>query len=139
MTTTQIEAALNKYLVESLEGPHDITVIENINLKSFDGLTKWVVIDTLANSLEPGQPKQLFFLHVSNQNGLKNSNLILAETVDQVLEVVEQGTRIDVYDLVSQVVIGEMEIVEISLSPVYEHRNGGAFRSITIGIAYSGR
>lgn len=139
MTLSQIESSFFKYLYETLQTPLGITVIESINLKNFDGFTKWVVIDSLSNSLEPGQPKQLFFLHISVQKGLKNENVLLTQTVDAVLNVVDTGTRMDVYDLTTRQVIGEMEITERSLSPVYEHRNGGAFRSLTIGIAYSGR
>lgn len=133
--TSDVEASFHRHLYETLEVPLGIKIFESVNQVSFDKYTKWVVIDTLTNILG-AEPKQLFFVHVATQKGLKNEKSELLALVDSVMVILEQGTRINMYAASTGLEIGEMEICDLSLSPVLQHPGGGAFRSFTVALVY---
>lgn len=137
MNLGNIEASFFRYLYEQLEVPHGVSILEDINLEDFEGYTKWVVIDSLTNPLGPA-PKQLYFLHIAVQKGLKNGKVDLINLCDLVDSVVNEGTEIQVYDVETEEAVGVMTVSETSLSPVMAHFSGGMFRSMTVGIVYVG-
>jgi len=135
MTLTDVEASFFRYLYEQLEVPLGIRVFEDITLEEYADLEKWVVIETLTN-ITGYQPKQLYFIHMATQNNGKRSKEVLIRLVDQVMQVINKGTTIVVYDYDDGQEIGGMEVQETSLSPVMPHFSGGAFRSLTVGVTY---
>jgi len=136
MKLANVEASLLKYLKENLT-PSGIKVFESIYLQDFTNFTKWVVVDSLSNNLRE-QPKQLYFIHCAIQKGAANSNALLVELLDTVHVFLEAGTRIDIYDVISEDLVGEMEIVDVRLNPLVQHAGGGMMRSFAIGICYEG-
>jgi hypothetical protein len=136
MKLENVEASLFRYLYEQLEVVHGIRLMEAINLDNFDDLAEWVVVAPLSNVLG-FQPKQLFFLHAAVQKVGDDESIRLARLVDKVLSVMDQGTRIDAYDVATGELTGEMEVSDMSISPVLRHASGGSFRSITIGVVYA--
>lgn len=136
MTLTDIEASFFRYLYEQLEVPYGIRVFEDITLEAYDGLQKWVVIESLTNPTGP-QPKQLYFLHLATQKNGKYSKEELIRLVDRAISVIDKGTTIVVYDYDTGLEIGGMEVCETSLSPVMPHFSGGAFRTLTVGVTYA--
>lgn len=135
INTSDVEASFHRHLYETLEVPLGIKIFESVNQVSFDKYTKWVVIDTLTNILG-AEPKQLFFVHVATQKGMKNEKSELSALVDSVMVILEVGTRINRYDATTGVEVSEMEISDLSLSPILQHPGGGAFRSFTVGLVY---
>ena len=136
MLLQNVEDSFLRYLYEKLEVAQGIKVFESINIVDFTSFTKWVVIDTLTNSTSE-QPKQLYFLHIATQKGLKNEKAILTSLVDTVMAIVKKYSDIPVYDTTSGLQIGGMMVSETSLSAVMQHVTGGNFRSITLGVVYS--
>lgn len=130
-----LEASLQRYLYTNLELAKSIKVFESVNQVDFTSFTKWVVIDTLTNNLG-AEPKQLIFLHIATQKGLKNEKAELTKLVDTVLGIIDFGFRIDVYSYTTGLVIGEMEVSDASLSAVMQHPGGGAFRTLSLGLVY---
>lgn len=137
MRISDIESSLYKKLYDSLEVPFGIKVVENITYVDFTTYNAWLVIDTLTHTTG-SVPKALYFLHIASKDGNYNDVQILNRLVDKVLDVVNQGARIDVFDDSSGALIGEMEVCESSLSPVIKHPNGGNYRSLTVGLVYAG-
>lgn len=136
MRLADIESSFLRHLYENLEVASGIKIFEHTNQIDFTTFTRWVVLDTLSNSLG-NQPKQLWFVHCAVQKGLKHEKAELTSLVDTVLDVVDQGTRFMIYDDEGTGdPIGEMEVCEASLSPVLQHAGGGSFRSITVGLVY---
>lgn len=136
MTLTDVEASFYRYLYENLEVPYDIRILEDITLQEYDGLSKWVVIDSLPNTLGV-QPKQMYFLHIATQKAMKNAKEELLRLVDQVLAVIKLNTVITVYNYDTGEEIGGMLVSERSLGPVMPHFSGGTFRSLTVGVVYA--
>lgn len=137
MDLASVEASFYRYLYEQLTIPHDVPVLEDINLTDFEGYSKWVVIDSLTNPLGPA-PKQLYFLHIAIQKGLKNGKVELIRLVDLVDSIVNEGTEIQVYDSTTADPIGVMTVSETQIGPVLLHFSGGMFRSMSVGIGYVG-
>ena len=136
MTITNVEVSFYRYLYEQLEVPYGIKLFESTNLTDFSECEEWVVVDPLSNPLGQ-QPKQLYFLHAAVQKGGAEERLQLSRLVDKVVATVEQGSRIDVYDYDTELIVGEMEICEVSMSPIMQHTSGGSYRSITLGVVYA--
>jgi hypothetical protein len=136
MKLTDVEASFFRYLYENLEVTDGIKVLEDINLQDFSGMVRWVVVDSLSNRLGP-QPVQLYFLHIAVQKQGALAKAALVELVNKVVEVIDEGTSITVYDYATGLEIGEMEVSETSLSPVMPHFSGGTFRSMTVGVVYA--
>lgn len=136
MTLTQIEASFFRYLYEELEVGLGIQVLEDINLRDFTGMSRWVVVDTLSNK-QGEQPKQIFFLHIATQEQGAKAKEVLTALTDSVTEAVNPGVAIPVYNTLTGLEIGGMEVSETSLSPVMPHASGGLFRSLTVGIVYA--
>ena len=130
-----LEASFFRYLYETLEVAHGVTILDDITLRDYDGLSKWVVIDSLTNNIGP-QPKQLYFLHIAVQKGGENEKDDLIRLVDLVMQVIYYGAAIPVYSYASGEVIGGTQVVETSLSPVMPHFSGGKYRSMTVGLVY---
>lgn len=137
MNTASVESSLFKYLYEKLEDPFEIKIVENIAYIDFSTYNSWVVIDQLTHTTG-SIPKALYFLHIASKDGNLNDTQILNRLVDKVLAVVNEGCRIDVFDDSSEVLLGDMEVCETSLSPVIKHPNGGNYRSLTVGLVYAG-
>ena len=138
MTIEDVEASFFKYLYDELEVSHGVAILEDINLASFDGMEKWVVIDSLSNPLG-AEPKQIYFLHIAVQKGMKRSKALLNSLVSLVDSVVNKGVAIAVYDSDTTAEIGGMTVSKTSLSPVLPHYSGGMFRSMTVEIVYEGK
>jgi hypothetical protein len=136
MDLTHIEASFFKYLYENLELTDQIKILEDIRLQDFEGLTKWVVIDSLTNRLGD-QPKQLWFLHIAVHKAMAHTKVELIRLCDKVEKLLDVGTEIQVYDYDSHEAIGTMTVSETSLSPAMPHFSGGMFRSMTVGVVYA--
>lgn len=137
MRTSDVQSSLYKYLYEKLEDPFGIKIVENISYVDFSICNAWLVIDSLTHTTG-SIPKALYFLHIASKDGNSNDIQVLNRLVDKVLDVVNEGCRIDVFDDSSEVLLGDMEVCETSLSPVVKHPNGGNYRSLTVGIVYAG-
>lgn len=135
MTLSDLEGSVYKYLYENLEIPHGVKIIEDITLENYDGLQRWVVIDSLTGTDGP-QPKEFFYLHAAVQHGQMHSKKDLTALVDLVRSLVNEGVVIPVYNIDTFAYLGECEVTETSRSPVFLHPNGGLFRSITVGLVY---
>lgn len=138
MTLTDVEASFYRYLYENLEINNSVKVIEDITMQDFEGLSKWVVIDTLTGTGTDAQPKQHWFLHVACQKFGEHTKEELIKLVDLVHSFVEKGIGIPVYNYGTGALLGQMLISETGLSPVYPHFSGGIFRSLTVSIVYLG-
>lgn len=136
MKLVDVEASFLRYIGENLS-VSGITVFESVFMQDFTTFQKWVVIDSLSNSLKE-QPKQIYFVHCAVQKGAANSKAVLTELLDTVHLLIEKGTRIDIYEVENEGIIGEMEIIDVRLNPLVQHAGGGLLRSFTISIAYAG-
>lgn len=137
MSITNLEVSFYRYLYEQLEVAKGIRLFEAVDLEAFTALTEWIVIETLTNPLGAA-PKQLYFLHISLQKGMKNEKILLSRLIDKVVAAVNNGVRFPIYDYDTAEQIGQAEIIETSLSPMMNHVSGGCFRSLTVGVAYAG-
>ena len=136
MKLTDIEASFFRYLYENLEVAKSVKVLEDINLQDFEGMTKWVVIDPLTNSMGD-QPKGMYFLHIAVRESGALAKEELIKLVDTVYDVINKGVVIPVYSYSTGVQLGAMEICETNLSPMMPHFSGGIFRSMTVGVVYA--
>lgn len=136
MKLVDVEASFLRYIGENLS-VSGITVFESVFMQDFTTFQKWVVIDSLSNSLKE-QPKQIYFVHCAVQKGAANSKAVLTELLDTVHLLIEKGTRIDLYEVQNEEIVGEMEITDVRLNPLVQHAGGGLLRSFTISIAYAG-
>lgn len=137
MNISSLEASFFKVLYDKFEVLHGIKIFENVFYQDFETYDKWIVIDSLSHTTG-AIPKALFFLHISIKNGLANEKVVLNRLVDLVCSEINEMARFDVYDDLTEQLIGEMEICQTSLSPVFQHAGGGSFRSLTVGIVYAG-
>lgn len=137
MNISSIEASLFKVLYESFEVPSNIKIFESVFYVDFKSYDRWIVIDTLSHDTGP-LPSAFFFLHISTKQGLQNEKVVLNRMIDQVTEVFNPGARFDVYDSETAALIGEMEVSETNLAPVFQHAGGGSYRSLTVGLVYAG-
>jgi len=137
LTTTDIESSLLKYLYDSLEGPYGIKIFESVFYVDFTSFDKWIVIDSLSNSVG-STPRANFALHISIKNGLRNAPVVLTQLVDKVLKLFPQYQRISVYDGILGTVNGEMELCAAGLLPTQRHAGGGEFRTLNISVVYAG-
>jgi len=137
MNTASIESSLYKYLYDSLEVPFGVKIFESTFYLNFENFTKWVAIDTLSNSAG-AVPRALFFLHIAVKDTGVHDTQILNRLVDSVTNVVNYGTRIDIYDDNTGILAGEAEVSDTSLSPIVKHPTGGSYRSLTVGLVYAG-
>ena len=137
MKISDIESSLLKVLYDKFEVLEGIKIFENVYYQNFEDYDRWIVIDSLSHTTG-SVPKALYFLHLSIKNGLANEKVVLNRLTDLVCAEINQGARFDVYDDLTGHLIGEMEVCETSLSPVFQHAGGGSFRSLTVGIVYAG-
>jgi hypothetical protein len=137
MNIASIEASLHKFLYDNFEVLLGIKVFESVYFVDFEAYDKWIVIDSLSHSTG-ALPKANYFLHLSVKNGLLNEKSILNRLCDSVTALINSGTRIEVYDEETAVLIGEMEVCSTSLVPVLQHSGGGSFRSLTVELVYAG-
>jgi hypothetical protein len=130
-----VEASFLRYLYENLEVPHGVTIFEDLTSADFSSEGKWVVIDTLANSLG-GAPRQSYFLHVATHKSAPNPKAALTALVDLVKDLVEMGQEITLYNPDTDAVIGTLHVVQHSTGPVLQHKGGGGMRTLNIALAY---
>lgn len=137
MNISSVESSLFKFLFDNFEATEGIKIFESVYYVDFDTFDKWIVIDSLSNTAG-SVPKANYFLHLSIKNGLLNEKVILNRLCDSVTKLLSEGTRIDVYDDETEVLVGELEVCETSLAPVMQHMGGGSFRSLSLGVVYAG-
>lgn len=137
MNISSIESSLFKYLYENFEVPLGIKIFENVYYVDFDTYDKWIVIDSLSHTTG-SIPTAFFFLHLSIKNGQQNEKVVLNDLIDAVTKLVNPGLRIDVYDSRTALRVGELEVTETTLAPVFQHAGGGSYRSLTVGLVYAG-
>lgn len=137
MNIASVEASLFKYLYDNFEVPLGIKIFESVYYVDFKTYDQWIVIDSLDHTTGP-LPKANYFLHISIKNGLLNEKTVLNRLVDSVVALINPGARIDVFDDLTGLAVGEMEVVETNLVPVLQHSGGGSYRSLTVGLVYAG-
>jgi hypothetical protein len=137
MNISSVEASFFKYLYENLEVLSGIKIFENVYYVDFETYDKWLVIDSLTHTTG-AVPKAHYFLHISLKQGLQNEKVVLEKLVDQVVALVNEGVRFDVFDSETATLIGECEVCETSLTPVWQHAGGGSYRSLSVGLVYAG-
>jgi hypothetical protein len=128
-----VDASLYKYLAELT--PVGVRVFEDVISEDFDAATQWVVIDTLSDAAGD-QPKQNYFLHIAQQKGAPNSKSILNKLVGAVYSIVDEGSVLPLYDVETELEIGQMRVANCTVSPMMIHKAGGSMRTISLGIVY---
>ena len=137
MTISDVERSIFKFLYDTFEVPKGIKIFDNVNYVDFTAYDQWIVIDTLSNTTG-SVPRANYFFHVSIKNGLRNEKTVLNRLVDSVCKEINQGRRLNVYDDLTGVLKGELEVCETSLLPPLQHAGGGSFRTLSAGIVYAG-
>lgn len=137
MKIADIESSLYKFCYEQFELPLGIKIFESVYYVDFTSYDQWIVIDSLSHTTT-SIPTAHFFLHLSLKSGLLNSKVALNRLCDTVTQLINPGTRIDVYSDSTGLLLGEMEVGDTSLTPQLDHSGGGGYRSLSVSIVYAG-
>ena len=128
-----VDASLYKYLTE--QTPVGVRVFDDVISEDFDTANQWIVIDTLSDNAGE-QPKQNYFLHIAQQKNAPNSKSILSKLVGAIYSIVDEGSMIPLYDVETELELGQMRVSNCTVSPMMIHKAGGSMRTISLGIVY---